>query len=136
MEVVIIGNQLVIPIFSSEVKKTGLRRINTNLSQGEDALLGPDAASLDHDKVLLDQAVMGESAHGVDGLVSQVIVGSSVVLHQLKVMVQLITPQLGGRKRHSARRSGSGPLKKIIEKKEPRSENLSTPHIAHRVCNV
>ena len=53
------------------------------LPQGEDTLLGSDAASLDHDKVLLDLAVMGESAHGVDGLVGQIVVGGSVVLDKL-----------------------------------------------------
>lgn len=58
--------------------------MTTYLSQGEDSLLRANAASLDHDKVLLDQTVMGESTHGVDGLVGQVVVGGGVVLHQLK----------------------------------------------------
>ena len=68
------------------------------LPQGEGALLGANAATLagqgqlghgktaksnvkkavsnyylDHDEVLLDLSVMGESSHGVDGLVSNVI---------------------------------------------------------------
>merc|ERR1740129_1194976 len=45
------------------------------LSQSEDTLLGSNTTSLDHDKVLLDQTVMGEPAHGVDGLVGQIVIG-------------------------------------------------------------
>merc|ERR1719397_1008637 len=56
------------------------------LPQGEGALLGPNAASLDHDEVLLDLSIVGESAHWVDGLVSNVILGGSVVLNQLAVL--------------------------------------------------
>ena len=54
------------------------------LAQGQNPLLGPNATSLDHNKVLLDQAVVGESAHGIDGFVGQVVIGGSVVLNQLK----------------------------------------------------
>ena len=53
-------------------------------SQSENTLFGSNATSLDHDKVLLDQTVVGETTHGIDGLVSQIIIGSGVVLHQLK----------------------------------------------------
>merc|ERR1719397_758020 len=56
------------------------------LPQGEGALLGPNAATLDHDEVLLDLSIVGESTHGVDGLVSNVILGSSVVLDQLAIL--------------------------------------------------
>merc|ERR550532_3117452 len=56
------------------------------LPQGEGALLGANAATLDHDEVLLDLSVMGESSHGVDGLVSNVILGGSVVLNELAVL--------------------------------------------------
>merc|ERR1719234_3026700 len=42
------------------------------LPQGEGALLGTNAASLEHDEVLLDLSIVGESTHGVDGLVSNV----------------------------------------------------------------
>jgi hypothetical protein len=41
--------------------------------EGEDSLLVSDAGALDHDEVLLDLSVVGEPAHGVDGLVSQVV---------------------------------------------------------------
>ena len=53
------------------------------LSQSENTLLRSNAASLDHDEVLLDQTVMGESTHGVDGLVGQIVVGGGIVLHKL-----------------------------------------------------
>jgi len=56
------------------------------LTKGQDALLGSNAASLDHDEVLLDQAVVGETAHGVDRLVGQIIIGSGVVLHKLAIL--------------------------------------------------
>jgi hypothetical protein len=57
--------------------------MNFYLPEGEDPLLGSNAAALDHDEVLLDLAVVREAAHRVDGLVSQVVVGGSVVLDQL-----------------------------------------------------
>ena len=54
------------------------------LSQSEHTLLRSNAATLDHDEVLLDQTVVREATHGVDGLVSQIVIGGSVVLHKLK----------------------------------------------------
>ena len=51
------------------------------LSRGEDTLL---AASLQQDEVLLDFSVVGEATHWGDGLVSEVVLGGGVVLHQLK----------------------------------------------------
>ena len=54
------------------------------LSQGENTLLGSNAASLDHDEVLLDLSVVREATHGVDGLVGQVVVCGSIVLDELK----------------------------------------------------
>jgi len=56
------------------------------LPKSEDSLLRPDAASLDHDEVLFDLAVVGEAAHGVDALVSQIVLGAGVVLDQLAVL--------------------------------------------------
>merc|ERR1719270_1832655 len=53
------------------------------LSQSENTFLGSNAISLDHNKVLLDQAVVRESAHGIDGFVGQVVIGGSIVLDQL-----------------------------------------------------
>merc|ERR1719164_365209 len=62
------------------------------LTKGQHTLLRSNTTSLDHDKVLLDQSVMGETTHGVDRLVSQIIIGSSVVLHKLAVLhVESIT---------------------------------------------
>ncbi len=40
-----------------------------------------DAGALDHDEVLLDLSVVGEPAHGVDGLVSQVVPEKHFSLH-------------------------------------------------------
>ena len=54
------------------------------LSKGKDTLLGSNAASLQEDEVLLDLSVVGEATHGGDGLVSEVVLGGGVVLHQLK----------------------------------------------------
>jgi len=50
------------------------------LSQNEDFLLGSDAASLDHDEVVVDDSVEGETSHGGDLLIGQVGIGGSVVL--------------------------------------------------------
>jgi len=57
------------------------------LAQGQNPLLRPNAASLDHDKVLLDHAVVGEAAHGVDALVGGVVLGRGIVLNQLAVLL-------------------------------------------------
>ena len=57
------------------------------LSQGQDPLLGSNATSLDHDEVLLHFTVVGEATHGVDGLVSQVVVSGGIVLNQLENQV-------------------------------------------------
>jgi len=42
------------------------------LSQGEDPLLDSDGGALDHEEVFVDDAVVGETAHGVDGLLSEI----------------------------------------------------------------
>lgn len=54
------------------------------LAQGDNALLRSDAAALDHQEVVVDLSVMRESAHGVDGLVSQIVLGGRVVLDDLQ----------------------------------------------------
>merc|ERR1719323_658932 len=56
------------------------------LSQGEGPLLGSNAAALDHDEVLLDLSVVREATHWVDGLVSNVILSSGVVLDELAIL--------------------------------------------------
>merc|ERR1719464_2409120 len=63
-----------------------LRLDDQGLSQSKDPLLRPDAASLDHDKILFDFTVVRESAHGVDGLVGQVVLSAGVVLDELAVL--------------------------------------------------
>lgn len=55
------------------------------LSQGDDALLGSDAAALDHQEVVVDLSVVGEAAHWSDGLVGDVVLGRGVVLDDLLV---------------------------------------------------
>ncbi len=53
--------------------------------EGEDTLLVSDAGALDHDEVLLDLSVVGEPAHGVDGLVSQVVPENNFGLNKSKI---------------------------------------------------
>ena len=59
------------------------------LSKSENALLGSNATSLDHDEILLDLTVVGEATHGIDGLVGQIVVGGGVVLDQLEAKTQV-----------------------------------------------
>jgi len=56
------------------------------LSQSEHTLLRSNATSLDHNEILLNLTVVRESTHGVDRLVSQIVIGSSVVLHKLAIL--------------------------------------------------
>lgn len=67
-----------------------------HLSESDNPLLGSDAATLDHDEVLLDLSVVRESTHGVDGLVGQVVIGGGIVLDQLKkkVGIHFDSPEL------------------------------------------
>jgi hypothetical protein len=53
------------------------------LSQGDDALLGSNAAALDHEEVIVDFSVMRETAHWGDRLVGDVVLGGCVVLDNL-----------------------------------------------------
>jgi hypothetical protein len=46
---------------------------STHLSESEEPLLVPDARPLDHDVVLLHLPVVRKPAHGIDGLVGQVV---------------------------------------------------------------
>jgi len=48
-------------------------------SEHEDSLFGSNDASLDHEEVVSDNSVVGETSHGGDGLVSQIGVGGGVV---------------------------------------------------------
>jgi hypothetical protein len=58
------------------------------LSQGDDALLGSNAAALDHQEVVVDLAVEWESTHWRDVLVGDIVLGGSVVLDDLLVNVK------------------------------------------------
>lgn len=49
------------------------------LAEGQDTLLGTNAAALDHDKVIIDHTVVREATHGSNGLLSQVKLGASAV---------------------------------------------------------
>merc|ERR1719411_129192 len=56
------------------------------LTQGQGPLLWSNATTLDHQEVLLDLSVVREAAHGVDGLVREVVLGAGVVLDQLTIL--------------------------------------------------
>lgn len=49
------------------------------LSESDDSLLRSHDATLDHDPVLVDLTVVGETSHGGDGLLGQIVAGHSVV---------------------------------------------------------
>jgi hypothetical protein len=55
----------------------------TYLAECDDPLLGAHDASLDHHKVAVNLAVVGETTHGSNGLLSQIILGGCIVLHNL-----------------------------------------------------
>ena len=50
---------------------------NDRLAEGEDSLLDTHAATLDDDEVFLDQTVVREATHGVDGLLREIDLGGS-----------------------------------------------------------
>ena len=54
------------------------------LPESEDPLLRPNTAALHHQETLLHFAVVRKATHGVDRLVGEIVVGTGVVLHQLK----------------------------------------------------
>jgi len=56
------------------------------LSQGDDALLGADAAALDHQEVVVDLTVVRETTHWSDCLIGDVVLGRGVVLHNLSIL--------------------------------------------------
>lgn len=55
------------------------------LAQGDDTALGTDAAALDHQEVLVDLTVEGETSHRGDRLVRQIVLGGGAVLDDLGV---------------------------------------------------
>lgn len=58
--------------------------LQQSLTQGKDTLLGANAATLDHDKVVSDFTIMRETTHGGDGFVGQIVFSGSIVLDNLK----------------------------------------------------
>jgi len=61
-------------------------------AEGEDPLLGSDAAALEHHKVVLDFAVVGEATHWSDGFIGEISLSGSVVLDKFTaVLVDSLT---------------------------------------------
>lgn len=58
------------------------------LSQGDDALLGTNAAALDHQEVVVDLSVEGEATHWGDRLVGDVVLGGGAVLDDLREKIE------------------------------------------------
>lgn len=67
-------DELQVDLFKSS--SAGLR--NQALSEDQRSLLGTDAASLDHDVVVVDDSVVGEASQWGDGLFSQIGFSGSV----------------------------------------------------------
>ena len=66
--------------------------IVANLSKSKNTLLRSNTTSLDHDKILFNLSVVGESSHWVDRFVCQVVFGGGVVFDQLSILgVESIT---------------------------------------------
>lgn len=59
------------------------------LSERDHALLRTHAASLDHDKVVVNFTVMREATHRRDALVSKIVLRRSIVLHNLQMQKTL-----------------------------------------------
>ena len=73
-------NELEIDLLQSSLLGVSKQR----LPESEDPLLGPNTAALHHEETLLHFAVVRKATHGVDRLVGEIVVGTGVVLHQLK----------------------------------------------------
>ena len=73
-------NELEIDLLQSPLLGVSQQRF----PQGEHPLLRTNTATLDHQEALLHLAVVRKAAHGVDGLVGQIVIGSSIVLDKLK----------------------------------------------------
>jgi len=55
------------------------------LPEGENPLLDTNAATLDHEEVLVDNTIVGETSEGGDGLLGEIELGTGVVLDDLAV---------------------------------------------------
>jgi len=65
---------------------TSLRMDQQTLSQCENALLGPNTTSLDHDEIIVDFTVVRETSHWSDALLRQVVLGRGIVDDLLSVL--------------------------------------------------
>ena len=59
---------------------------NTHLSESDDSLLGTHDAASEHNVVLIDLSVVGESSHWGDRLLCQIVVSRGVVLDHLTIL--------------------------------------------------
>jgi hypothetical protein len=48
-------------------------------SEHEDSFFGSDNTSFDHEEIVSDNTIMGESSHGGDGFVSKILTGRGIV---------------------------------------------------------
>jgi hypothetical protein len=48
-------------------------------SEHKDSFFGSDDTSFDHEEVISDNTIMGESSEGGDGFVSEILVGGSII---------------------------------------------------------
>ena len=55
-------------------------------TQSNDSLLGSNAASLDHDEIVVDFTVEWISSHWSDCLISDIVLGRCVVLDKLQII--------------------------------------------------
>lgn len=60
--------------------------LDTHLPQSDDTLLGSHTATLDHDEVIVDFSIVGETTHGGDGLLRQVVFSRSIILNNLAIL--------------------------------------------------
>lgn len=60
------------------------------LAERQDALVHTDSAALEHDVVVLDNTIVGESTKWVDGLLGQIVVGGGIARHELAVDLMLL----------------------------------------------
>ena len=64
-----------------------LGRAEEGLPDGDDALLGANDGTLDHQVVLVDLTVVGEATHGGDALLSKIELGRGVVVDDLATLL-------------------------------------------------
>ena len=77
-------------VFPHLVEKNAKIIEKSYLSQSENTFFRTNATSLDHNKVLFNQTIMRKSSHGIDRFICQVIIGGSIVLHELKFKKKII----------------------------------------------